>query len=143
VEGTVHQRSEKRMLRRLMGMCVLASLAVAGCTGPISAEQDGIQLQEFPQVTVTGYWLQQNIRVQQPVASHVGNGQLKIVMPVRRHTDFDLSLDYQFTFLDKNGIQVEQPGWQYIRIPRKGIAQIECTSMLPADDFRVLLRYRK
>jgi hypothetical protein len=38
---------------------------------------------------------------------------------------------------------VEQPGWQYVRVPRKGMAQIECTSMTPADDFRVLLRYRK
>jgi uncharacterized protein YcfL len=134
------------MFKKMLGLCVFASvvsLALPGCTGPIAAEEDGIVLQEYPQVTLTGYWLQQNIRVQQPVATRVGNGQLKVQMPVRTHTDYDLSLDYQFTFLDQNGLQVEQPGWQYVRIPRKGMAQIEATSMTPAADFRVLLRYRK
>lgn len=131
------------MLKKMLGLCVLASLTLAGCTGPISAEQDGIPLQLYPQVTTTGYWLQQEIRVQPPVASRVGNGQLKVQMPIRTHTDFDLSIDYQFTFLDQNGLQVEQPGWQYIRVPRKGMAQIECTSLTPAADFRVLLRWRK
>ena len=133
----------KMSKKLLLSMCGVAMLGVAGCTGPISAEQDGIQLQDYPQVTVTGYWLQQNIRVQQPVATRVGNGQLHVVIPVRTHTDYDLSLDYQFTYLDKNGVQVEQPGWQYVRVPRKGMAQIEGTSMTPGDDFRVLIRYRK
>jgi uncharacterized protein YcfL len=130
----------------MLGLCLLASVAAValpGCTGPITPVQDGIALPDYPQVLVDSYWLEQNIRVQPPVASRVGNGQLKVQIPVRTHTDYSLSLDYQFTFLDQNGLEVEKPGWQYIRIPRKGMADITCTSMTPAADFRVMIRYRK
>lgn len=130
------------MLKKLLPVCGIAMLALAGCTGPIEAERDGIQV--YPQVMLTGYWLQQNIVVQPPMTSRVGNGQLKVIIPIRTHTDFDLSLDYQYTFVDKNGIGVEpMSSWQFVRVPRKGIAQMEFTSMSPADDFRVLIRYRK
>jgi uncharacterized protein YcfL len=133
------------MLKKILPVLVGASLAIslAGCTDPIPAEQE--TLAEYPQVHVDSYSLQNDIVVQPPIPSRVGAGQLRVDIPIRNKTDSDLNLDYKYYFTDKNGVQVEHDtSWQAIRIPRKGIDQIEFTSLTPAPaDFRVELRRRK
>ncbi len=131
------------MLKKMFGLGVLATMmAVGGCTDPIPAYQD--PLPDYPQVHVEAYLLQNLIRVQTPIVSHVGAGQLQVAIPVRNLADNDLQLDYIYYFYDARGALIAPPSSrQFVQVPRKGISQIEFTSLSPAADFRVEIRYAK
>jgi uncharacterized protein YcfL len=122
-----------------MGLVVLGMLA-AGCEGPIPAWQDP----NSPlQVSLTGYGLQDKIRVVVPKPERVGAGQLKVTVQVYNTTGSDLTVDYKYQFTDKAGTPVENSniGWEAERIPPHGYQPIMFTSMsAAAEDFRVQLR---
>ena len=119
----------------------LATFSLTGCTEPIAAYQD--EMTQYPQIHVTSYWLQDKIRVQPPQVSRVGAGQLKVAIQIRSKWDWDLPCDYKYYFYDPAGKQTYESGWQSVKIPRKGITAFDFTSLDPAADFRVELRYRE
>ena len=129
------------MRKLLLGGLLLPVCLLAACTGPITATQDPVD--QYPQVHLTSYWLQDKIRVQPPQVSRVGAGQLKVYVEIRSRYDWDLPCDYKYYFYDANHRQTYESGWQFVKIPRKGISTIDFTSMDPAADFRVELRYRE
>jgi len=129
-------------MKKLLAMGLVAlGLLAAGCEGPIPAYQDQ---NETVQVHLTGYGLQDQIRVTPPKPERVGAGQLKVTVQLYNRTGSDLSLDYKYFFTDKNGVQVETPistGWEFVKIPPRGYQAITFTSLsAAAEDFRVELR---
>lgn len=131
------------MLKKVGGFATLLPLvlAMSGCSDPIPALQD--PLPDYPQVHVEAYLLQNLIRVQTPILSHVGAGQLRVDIPVRNLADRDLGIDYVYYFYDSRGVLIASPSSQFVSLPRKGISQIEFMSLSPAADFRVEIRYAK
>jgi hypothetical protein len=129
-----------------MGLVVAGmggTLGLAGCTDPIPAMQD--EIAQPPQVLMTDYLLQSRLRVTVMPPQRVGSGQLKVVVQVRNLWDSHQSVDYMYWFLDKNGARVDnQSGWQFVKVPPRGIEQFEFVSMsAAAEDFRVQLRPAK
>ena len=132
------------MLKKLLPFLLAAPLALAitGCTDPINAWQDPIV--EYPQVHVDAYSMQQRIRVQKPIATRFGAGQLQVDVPIRNLTDDDLTIDYVYYFTDAKGIEIGEPQIAFLRVQRKGIGQIEIKSMSAAAvDFRVEIKDAK
>jgi uncharacterized protein YcfL len=130
------------MLTKLLPVGLLATVAMVGCTGQIDAQQDGVQ--QYKQVSVDAYSLSTDIRVQPPVYERIGNGQLRVKLLVRNLRDHDLNVDYQYRFVDEAGMEVEPPtSWQHQRIARKGVAQVEFTSLTPAHGCRVEFRHAR
>ncbi|HUO09141.1 MAG TPA: DUF1425 domain-containing protein [Phycisphaerae bacterium] len=132
------------MLKNLVLVCALGTmgLAITGCTDPINAWQDPIV--EYPQVHVDAYSMQQRIRVQKPIATRFGAGQLQVDVPIRNLTDDDLTIDYVYYFMDSKGIQIGEPETAFLRVQRKGIGQIEIKSLsAAAADFRVEIKDAK
>jgi len=129
--------------KSMMLMLAAATLSLAACTDPIEVRSD--KFSQYPQVHTESYYLKEWTRVQEPQAVRVGAGQLKVMIPIRNLTDNELQLDYIYTFTDPRGITVEGPSSrQFVRLPRKGIGQIEFTSMTAtAADFRVQIFYAK
>lgn len=121
----------------------VAALSMSACTDPIEVRSD--KFSQYPQVHTESYYLKEWTRVQQPQAVRVGNGMLKVMIPIRNLTDSELEIDYIYSFTDARGITVEGPSSrQFVRLPRKGMGQIEFTSLtaIPAD-FRVQIFYAK
>ena len=134
------------MLKRASALAmVLLPLAVAmsGCTDPIPALED--PLPDYPQVHVEAYLLQSLVRVQKPILSRVGAGQLRVDIPIRNLADRDMQLDFVYYFYDQAGVLIAPPSSrQFLMVPRKGISQIEFTSLSGnAQYFRVEIRYAK
>lgn len=127
----------------LLGLVAVVGAVMAGCTDPIVPGQDAFV--QYPQVQVDSYWLQTWTRVQPPVATRMGAGQLQVDIPIRNLTDSDLNLDFKYYFTDKNGVPVENPdSWVHTRVPRKGIGTIEFQSLSAmAQDFHVEIRVAK
>ncbi len=131
------------MLKKLLPLLLVTPLALAitGCTDPINAWQDPIV--EYPQVHVDAYSMQQRIRVQKPIATRFGAGQLQVDVPIRNLTDDDLTIDYVYYFMDAKGIEIGEPQVAFLRVQRKGIGQIEIKSMSAVADFRVEIKDAK
>lgn len=131
------------MLKKFFPLLAVAPmmLAVSGCTDPINAWQDPIV--EYPQVHVDAYSMQQRIRVQKPIATRFGAGQLQVDVPIRNLTDDDLTVDYVYYFTDARGIEIGEPQTAFLRVQRKGIGQIEIKSMSAVADFRVEIKDAK
>ena len=132
----------EHLMKKLLAMgLVTMGLLAAGCEGPIPAYQDP----NTPlQVSLTGFGVQDDIRVTLPKPERVGAGQLKVTVQLYNRTGSDLGLDYKYFFTDKAGVQVENPiatGWEFVKIPPRGYQAITFTSMsAAAEDFRVQLR---
>ena len=123
----------------VIGLVGAMGLAFTSCTDPINAWQDPIV--EYPQVHVDAYSMQQRIRVQKPIATRFGAGQLQVDVPIRNLTDDDLTIDYVYYFMDSKGIEIGDPQTAFLRVQRKGIGQIEIKSMsAQAADFRVEIK---
>ncbi len=125
------------------GVCVailmLVSVALVGCQGPVVPYQNA--LNPFPQVHLASYGLQGKILVNEPIVSRVGDGQLDVVIPVRNVTSDDLYLEFQYSFLNQQGAQVEQrSGWNTLRLPSYSMAQIHFTSLTAAANFDCNIR---
>ncbi len=132
------------MVKRLAAAAMLAVVGLTGCTDPIVANRDNIDV--YPQVHVESYFLRNvALVVQPPRTSRVpGSGQLRVSIPIRNKTDDDLNVDYIYYFLAANGKQVEKTsGRMFLNVPRKGMAEIEFVSLTPAEDFRVELFHAK
>ena len=129
-------------MKKLLAMGLVAvGLLTAGCEGPIAAYQDP----NAPlQVSMTGFGIQDDIRVSPPKPERVGAGQLKVTVQLYNRTGSTLAVDYKYFFTDKQGVQVETPiatGWENVRIPPRGYQAITFTSLsAAAEDFRVQLR---
>ena len=125
-------------------MALLATgLFTSGCTEPIVADQNPYMPS---QVTMTDAWIQKDVYVKLlPPERTPGSGQLKAPIEIYNKRDWELSLDYTYTFVDKTGVQVDNPpAWEYLRIPPRGSKQIAPLSMsAAATDFRVQLRRAK
>ena len=132
-------------MKRVVPTLLLAviTLGFSGCIEKIGAYQDS----QWPkQVSVSEYWLREQIRVNVPRPERVGAGQLKVNMTIYNVTDFDLLIQYKYVFTDKNGVEVDQSGagWESERIAPRTTQHIEFTSMsAAADDFQVTIRPAK
>ena len=115
-------------------------LVLAGCQGPVTPNQD--VLTAYPQIHLASYSLQRKIALQEPVVSRVGDGQLDIVVPVRNLLNHSLYLEYQYRFLNQQGVQVEEnSGWNTLRMPAYSMQQIHFTSFTSqADNFDLDIR---
>ncbi len=129
---------------RLRGVTLAAILiigisAMAGCQGPVVPFQN--TLSPFPQVHLTSYRLQGKILVDEPITSRVGDGQLDVVIPVRNVTADNLYLEFQYSFLNAQGAQVEETsGWNTLRVSAYSMAQIHFTSLTAAANFDCTIR---
>ena len=119
------------------GLCVMSS-----CTEPITANQN---LYITPQVSISDYWLREDLSVTVQQPQRVGAGQLKVPIEIRNNRDWELHLDYSYSFVDKGGTQVDSPtAYEFLRIPPRGSAQIAPTSLSAmAADFHVFIRRAK
>ena len=107
---------------------IAVMFCLIGCHGPVVPGQD--TLTAFPQVHLTSYSLQGKITIQEPIVDRVGDGQLQVVVPVRNLTGSRLYLEYQYYFLNQQGVQVEEnSGWNTLRLPPYSIQQIQFTSL--------------
>lgn len=112
-------------------------LAMAACEGPIPAWQDP----NAPlQVSVSGYGMQDKIRVTPPQPERFGQGQLRVALQVFNRTGSDLSVDYTYWFTDKAGREVESPKTRVEVLPPNGYKVLAFESLTAVDDFRVQLR---
>ncbi|NNM84633.1 MAG: DUF1425 domain-containing protein [Phycisphaerales bacterium] len=120
-------------------LAAVLMLALAGC-GPIVPFADNMN--PYPQVHLTNWHYLGKVVVKEPVPSRVGDGQLDIVVPIRNLTKHELYLEYQYRFLNSQGVQVEQTsGWNTIRVQAYGMAQIHFTSLTAlANDFDLDIR---
>src|SRR5262249_17754173 len=127
------------MKRLITAATAALSLALAACDNP---PLPAYQAHDMPsQVTVTDWWLQQDMRVSQVTPERVGAGQLKVTVQVYNTTDHDLTLDYKYWFTDKNGTAIEKDtGWQFFRVAPRGFETYSFTSIGAVDDFRVQMR---
>jgi len=129
-------------MKNVLMAVVLAGMgmAISGCTDPIPALQDTIV--QPPQVLMSDYWRQGQLRVEVLPPERVGAGQLKIGGQIRNLTDWPQSLDYKTWFVDERGVQVDNPiGWQHVVVPQRGYEQFSATSMsAEARDFRIEIR---
>ena len=130
----------RKIMRALRVAGVVLTSAAMTLSGSIALASPTSQ---FSQVINAGT-LSTDIRVQEPKYERIANGQLRVKMLVRNLRDWDLNVDYQYRFVDKAGLEVDSPtGWHHQRIPRKGVAQVEFTSITPAEDFRVEFRHAR
>ena len=130
-------------MKKMLGLLLLGgALSMVGCTEPIVANQNPYMPS---QVTVTDYWLQNDIYVKVLQPERVGAGQLRAPIEIYNKTDHDLTIDYTYTFVDQGGVQVgNPPTWEFERLPPRGSKQIAPTSMSAnAADFRVQIRKAK
>ena len=130
--------------KKLLTLGLLAAASsLSGCTDPIVADQNPY----LPsQVTLTDAWLQKDMYVKLLPPDRVpGSGQLRAPIEIYNKRDWELTLDYTYTFVDKNGTQVDNPpSWEFIRIEPHGSRQIAPVSMsAAATDFRVQIRRAK
>ena len=119
---------------------IAVMFCLIGCHGPVVPGQD--TLTAFPQVHLTSYSLQGKITIQEPIVDRVGDGQLQVVVPVRNLTGSRLYLEYQYYFLNQQGVQVEEnSGWNTLRLPSYSIQQIQFTSLTAlANNFDLDIR---
>jgi hypothetical protein len=117
-----------------------AGLAISGCTDPIPGLQDTIV--QPPQVLMSDYIRQAQLRVEVLPPERVGAGQLKVGGQLRNLADWVQSLDYKVWFVDERGAPVDNPiGWQHVTIPQRGYEAFSATSMsAAARDFRIEIR---
>ncbi len=120
-------------------LAAVLMIGLAGC-GPIVPFADNMN--PYPQVHLTNWHYLGKVVVKEPVPSRVGDGQLDIVVPIRNLTSHELYLEYQYRFLNSQGVQVEQTsGWNTIRVQAYGMAQIHFTSLTAlANDFDLDIR---
>jgi uncharacterized protein YcfL len=87
---------------------------VSGCHGPVVPGQNTLAV--FPQVHLASYSLQGKITIQ--------------AVPVRNMTGDRLYLEYQYYFLNHQGVQVEEnSGWNTLRLPPYSVQQIQFSSL--------------
>ncbi len=123
------------------GLAAIAMLFLAGCWNPIVPNRD--VLTQYPQIHLATTGLQRQIYLQEPIVSRVGDGQLQVVVPVRNLENGRLILEYQYRFLNAQGVQVEgTSGWTTLRLPDyNSRAQIKFTSFTAqADNFDLDIR---
>ncbi len=126
----------------VFGSAALSLVLLAACTGPIAAQQQVDPRTGRPQVEMHSYYLQTYLKVETPILSRVGSGQLQVSVQVQNIAENEMPIDYQYTFYDKAGNQIEQSGWSNLVVDRKGTQQIQFSSMSPlADDFHLEIRY--
>ena len=131
--------TKRSLIGVLAAFCLSGLLALTGCQGPVVPYQN--TLNPFPQVHLTSYSLQGKILVNEPIVSRVGDGQLDVVIPVRNVTADDLYLEFQYSFLNAQGSQVEETsGWNTLRVPAYSMAQIHFTSLTAAANFNCTIR---
>ena len=123
----------------LAAFCLMCLVGISGCQGPIIPGQN--TLNPFPQVHLTSSNLQNKILLNEPIVSRVGDGQLDVVIPVRNVTANELYLEFQYSFLNAQGAQVEATsGWNTLRVPAYSMAQIHFTSLTAAANFNCTIR---
>jgi len=126
----------------LLASLLLPLAFLAACTGPIAAQQQVDIRSTRGQVEVHSYWLATYLKAESPIVTRVGSGQLQVNVQVQNIGEQECNIDFQTTFYDKAGIQIEQTGWHNKVVDRKGTQQLEATSMSPlADDFHIEIRY--
>jgi hypothetical protein len=131
---------------KLSTFTLLAVLA-AGCnSGPPPADGPAPAIPEDAaptQVNFNSTDLQQSIRIGTVVRTIDGNGIMHLTVPVRAVTEYDLTVDYRFTYLDESRALVDQPAsWQARTLHAGTFEYIQATAPSPrARDFVLDLRH--
>ena len=123
--------------------------AVAGCDGgggPPPSDGPAAALPERlapTQVNFTSTDLQQSTRVGTIARTIDGNGIMRLTVPIRAATDYDITVDYRFTYLDEGRAVVDQPAsWQTKTLHAGTFEYLDGTAPSPrARDFQLDLRY--
>jgi hypothetical protein len=78
-----------------------------------------------------------------PVRTERRNGILYVTVPARAASNLDLHVDYKYTFLDENGMPVDETGWiGGTTLTRNSYTYIRFNSTnANAADFHLQLRY--
>ncbi len=121
----------------LLGMFLVA---VAGCVkAPITGRADPYVP---PQVNIADADLANNTAFLPPRTER-RDGLLYVVVPVRSASDYDLHVDYKFTFLNDAGIPIDETSWiGGTTITRNSYTYIRFNSTSAnATDFHLQLRY--
>ena len=136
------------MPARKLALVTLIPL-LAGCGGgggppPSDGPAPAFPEQQAPsQVSFTSTDLQQSCRVGTVTRTIDGNGIMRLTVPIRAITDFDLTVDYRFTYLDESRGVVDQPAsWQARTLHAGTFETIDGVAPSPrARDFELDLRY--
>ena len=128
------------MRKLLVAGLLVTGMALAGCDNPpLHAYQSKF---DTPQIVLTDWVLQQDLRVTKAITNRVGSGQLQVAIELENNTDHNIKVDYRYWYLDKNGATVDSPSsWQFTTVPSRAFQQFSITSMSSAaDDFHVEIR---
>jgi uncharacterized protein YcfL len=104
-------------LTALLGLLTLGALLAAcdATPAPPRAEQFGGW--KYPKINVQND-LQHDIAADNPIVTQDAITPMRITIPLRDLRQSDLDIQYHFTFLDKNGHQLQpDTGWIYVRLP--------------------------
>lgn len=110
---------------------ILALGLLVGCDyDPIAAEPDSIPRDAYPAVTVMGD-LENAVVVATPIVQPAQDDEPMVVsVPVRLLSDEPENCQYQFTFLDKNGMPLKpQMEWRYVQMPPRTQIFLEGVSL--------------
>ena len=128
---------------RIAPLLLVAAL-IAGCQvkPPVEARADPYS---SPQVTLAGNNLRRWTAVLPPSVQRDDAGNLlHVTLPVRNTTNYAYTIDYEVTFLDANGGQLEKTGWMPIPLEANSPATIQANSTSSrAADFHISLRLAK
>jgi uncharacterized protein YcfL len=88
-----------------------------GCeAAPVAAPADPYGGANYPQIVVL-HDLAGDVRVDTPIIVERADAPLKVTVPIRNVTHDDLSIQYHFTFLDRNHLPLKPDhGWQTVEL---------------------------
>src|SRR3954470_23449112 len=94
----------------LVLVMTLALIVGIGCgvRPPLEGRRDPY---ESPQITFASNDLKHQTAVGDPKVSRDSSGLLVVTVPIRSEIAKDLHVDYQVTFLDANGHNLQDTGW--------------------------------
>src|SRR4051794_1692097 len=142
-----HVESVGTVMKRYLLACVLGVLGLsAGCNRGVKAPVEARMDPYSPtQIHMADEDLRAHMTVGRPIADRDPAGMLRVTIPVRSASSYNLYVDYRTTFFDRDGAPLGQPsGWMNKRLEANVPDNIMITSTTPAAaDFQVDFRYAR
>jgi hypothetical protein len=134
-------------MKRYLLACALGVLGLSvGCNRGVKAPVEGRLDPYSPsQIHMADEDLRAHMAIGRPIVERDPAGLLRVTVPVRSASDYNLYVDYRVTFFDQNGAPIGQPtGWASKRLERNVPDNLTLTSTTPAAaDFEVDFRYAR
>ena len=128
---------------------IAAALLAAGCRsnnvkGTYAGRNDPYDRTQIAFSGTYGPQLERQTAVQQPIATRDSSNLLRVTVPVRSAVDDTLYVEYQVTFLDSAGQQIQQLAWQPKTLEANVPNEVSFVSASPrAADFRCAFRFAR